>query len=82
MTISQTFEIMVTFLKLFIRLLSQILVLDAPGITEKDENRSTSTTYKGELIFIVILPGISASPSLFQCPLDVRVQLVVHEDAV
>ena len=43
MTISQTFEIMVTFLKFFIRLLSQILVFDAPGITEKDENRSKST---------------------------------------
>ena len=82
MTISQTFEIMVTFLKFVIRLLSQILVLDAPGITEEDENRSKSTTYKGELIFIVILPGIATSPSLFQCPLDVRVQLVVHEDAV
>ena len=31
------------FFNVFIRLLSQVFILDAPGISEKDENRSKST---------------------------------------
>ena len=31
------------FFNVFIRLLSQVLIRDAPGISEKDENRSKST---------------------------------------
>ena len=31
------------FFNVFIRLLSQVFIRDAPGISEKDENRSKST---------------------------------------
>ena len=31
------------FVYVFIRLLSQVFIRDAPGISEKDENRSKST---------------------------------------
>ena len=31
------------FFYVFIRLLSQVFIRDAPGISEKDENRSKST---------------------------------------
>ena len=34
------------FFYVFIRLLSQVFIRDAPGISEKDENRSKSTKVK------------------------------------
>ena len=43
MKISQTFEIRVTLKQKFIRLLSQVFIRNAPGISEKDEYRSKST---------------------------------------
>ena len=38
------------FFNVFIRLLSQVLVRDAPGISEKDVNRSKSTKVTVKLI--------------------------------
>ena len=37
------------FFYVFIRLLSQVFIRDAPGISEKDENRSKSTKVKGDI---------------------------------
>ena len=38
------------FFNVFIRLLSQVFIQDAPGISEKDENRSKSTKVtKGDI---------------------------------
>ena len=46
----------------FIRLLSQVFIRDAPGISEKDENRSKSTKVTGSVakLFLIQNTFISA----------------------
>ena len=43
------------FFYVFIRLLSQVFIRDAPGISEKDENRSKSTKVTKVNSFIIHL---------------------------
>ena len=52
------------FFYLFIRLLSQVFIRDAPGISEKDENRSKSTKVTKEVLFVKPLPENSGMISL------------------
>ena len=40
------------FFYVFIRLLSQVFIRDAPGISEKDENRSKST----KVTKVIVIP--------------------------
>ena len=43
------------FLNVFLRLLSQVFIRDAPGISEKDENRSKSTKVTKVRSFIYVV---------------------------
>ena len=47
------------FFYVFIRLLSQVFIRDAPGISEKDENRSKSTKVTRNDIGVSIIQGCS-----------------------
>ena len=50
------------FFNVFILLLSQVFIRDAPGISEKDENRSKSTKVKKASSFLsTAKPGLRPS---------------------
>ena len=63
MKISQTFEIRVTLKKKIIRLLSQVFIRNALGISEKDEYRSKSTNLTRNLRVAKSVPMPPRRPS-------------------